>query len=139
MSNYRSRITFTRCSPNKGTQRQQEKQLAQAQLDVLRSPDKPRLHLILAWHLANNNQVQEAVLAWTTAHLLLPFDEDINIEEDECQTQMNAWSHDLLGDILLKSGATDQACEEWKKASALDKHGVGDEARRKLEEHLPAM
>ncbi len=116
-------------------ERQQEKRLKQAQLDVLRSPDEPRSHLLLAWHLAENNQIQDAILAWTKGHLLLPFDEDVNVEEDEWQAQMNALSHDVFGDILLRSGAVDQACEEWKKASALDKYGIGDQARRKLQEH----
>ena len=136
MFDFRSHVTFTWRSPNnEADQRQRKKLLEEARRNVLRSPDEPRSHLYLAWHLANDNQVQEAILAWTTGHLLLPFDEDVNVAEDESQAQMNAWSHDVFGDILLKSGALDQACEEWKKASALDKYGVGDAARRKLKEH----
>ena len=136
MFNVRSRLTFTWRSPNdEENPRQRKKRLDEAQRRVLRSPNDPRSHLYLAWHLANDNQVQEAISAWARGHLLLPFDEDVNVAEDESQTQMNAWSHDVFGDILLKSGAVEQACEEWKKASALDKYGVGDEARRKLKEH----
>lgn len=129
-------MTFTWRSSNKeGNQRQQKKLLKEAQRNVIRSPDDPRSHLFLAWHLANDNQCEEAILAWTKGHLLLPFDKDVNAVEDESQAQMNAWSHDVFGDILLKLGAIDQACEEWKKASDLDKYGVGDEARRKMKEH----
>lgn len=133
---YWGSITFTSRFFNIGNEkRQQENRLREAQKTALRSPGDPRAHLFLAWHLAENNQLHEAVLAWTKGHLLLPFGADIDIEEEGAQAQMNAWAHDIWGDILLKSGATEQARAEWEKASALDKYGVGDEARRKLKEH----
>ena len=47
---------------------------------------------------------------------------------------MNAYSHNVFGDILFKAGAVDQARAEWEKASVLDEYGVGDQARRKLQE-----
>lgn len=118
------------------TERAQKKRLKQAQSHVLRSRNDPRAYLLLAWHLAENNQLQDAVIAWSKGHLLLPFDADIDIEEDGAQAQMNAYSHNVFGDILFKAGAVDQARAEWEKASVLDKYGVGDQARRKLQEHL---
>ncbi len=136
---YWGSITFTsRFFSVNNKERQQKKRLQQAQKDVLRSPDEPRSHLLLAWHLAENNQLQDAILAWNKGLLLLPFDADVNIEEDEAQAQMNALSHDVFGDILFKAGAREQALEEWKRASALDKYGIGDQARRKLKEHREA-
>jgi len=136
---YWGRTTFTSRFFNiNDKERQQKKQLQQAQNDVLRSPGEPRSHLLLAWHLAENNQLQDALLAWNKGLLLLPFDEDVNREKDEAQAQMNALSHDVFGDILFKAGAMEQARGEWEKASALDKYGVGDQARRKLKEHQDA-
>lgn len=133
---YWGHTKFTRCFFNvNNEERQQKKRLQQAQNNVLRFPDDPRAYLLLAWHLAEDNQLQDAILAWNKGLLLLPFDEDVNIEEDEAQAQTNSLSHDVFGDILLKAGAVEQARGEWQKASALDKYGIGDQARRKLKEY----
>ena len=96
------------------------------------APNDAHLRLSLANHLAAGGKNEEALTEWLKAHRELPFDEDV--QDDPALSQKNAWSHHIFGLILCNKGALEEAIAEWKKASALDRYGIGDLAREKLKE-----
>ena len=108
------------------------RQLKAIRRRLTNAPNDPHLRLSLANHLVTEGKNEEALAEWLKAHMGLPFDEDI--QDDPELSQKNAWSHHIFGLILHNTGASEEAIAEWKKASALDKYGVGDLARGKLEE-----
>ena len=99
---------------------------------LAKTPNDPHLRLSLADHLVAEGKNEEALAEWLIAHLELPFDEDV--QDNPEFSQKNAWAHYIFGLILSNMGASEEATAEWKKASALDKYGIGDQARIKLKE-----
>lgn len=99
---------------------------------LAKTPNAPHLRLSLANHLVAEGKNEEALAEWLKAHLELPFDEDV--QDNPEFSQKNARAHYILGLILSNMGASEEATAEWKKASALDKYGIGDQARNKLKE-----
>ena len=90
------------------------------------------MRLSLANYLVAEGKNEQALAEWFKAHVELPFDEDV--QNDPVLSQKNAWAHYIFGLILNNKGVLEEAIAEWKKASALDKYGIGDLARDKLKE-----
>ena len=114
---------------------QRRQSLLDARQKVEASEDEPGAHLHLAWHLARNNRIAEALDEWHKAVVLLPPDREFG--SDHSAAQGNADLQDALGNILFVSGQREKARAEWEAASELDRFGVGDEARRKLRGRHP--
>ena len=108
------------------------RQLKAIRRRLANTPNDPHLRLNLANHLITEGKNEEALAEWLKAHLELPFDEDI--QDDPELSQKNARSHYIFGLILYNKGALEEAIAEWKKASELDRYGIGDLAREKLKE-----
>lgn len=108
------------------------KRIKQLRKRLEKKPDDIDSRLSLAYLLAVEGFNKEALSEWIKAHLELPFDE--SVQGDPALSQKNSWAHYIYGLILNNTGALEEAKNEWVKASALDRYGVGKMAKDKLNE-----
>src|SRR5262245_57135245 len=105
--------------------RSEEPPLSERDRRTLHTSEDPDDHLTLAVHWLTEDR-PEAALEECQAALRL-----FASRQGEVWPQTRASAYRWMGEAFLALGQLDNAREAWEQASALDRHGIGDEARKR--------